>query len=340
MRTILFVNDDENLLNRLRAIVLEKTVQCFFASNVEAALGIMETHEIALVVADVEMSALSGREFLEIIYARYPQTILMIMSDEEHVREAISIHNDLHTNKLIMKPWQSADEFIKWLMNGLEAYNRAEQQRQMADELAERSEKYKQVLFDMSNVLNDRMEGYRKIEEVFEKALATMLQECSAEMTADEMKCVTDFENYLTKCFTQTYFEGIAEQTSFGKAMENRYHEVSDNRYFKFENQVDGEIAKESFQDIRFLIQAITEYYGLLYPTFRAKVSVQRHSDTLYVVNTLYELPGYEIMEKAGTLIRKLLKQLLDNYTAKNIYGEKNNVQQYKFYIYQKDENV
>lgn len=40
MRTILFVNDDENLLNRLRAIVLDKTVQCFFVSNAEAALGI------------------------------------------------------------------------------------------------------------------------------------------------------------------------------------------------------------------------------------------------------------------------------------------------------------
>lgn len=40
MRTILFANDDENLLNRLRAIVLDKTVQCFFVSNAEAALGI------------------------------------------------------------------------------------------------------------------------------------------------------------------------------------------------------------------------------------------------------------------------------------------------------------
>ena len=132
MRTILFVNDDEELLNRLRAMILDKTVQCFFSSNVDKALQIMENKEIALVVADVEMEALSGREFFEMISGRYPKTILMVMSDTEHIQEAIAIHNDLHTNKLLVKPWQSADEFVKWLMSGLDAYNAAETQRELA----------------------------------------------------------------------------------------------------------------------------------------------------------------------------------------------------------------
>lgn len=337
MRTILFVNDDEELLNRLRAIILNKTVQCFFASDVEEALNIMELNEIALVVADVEMTALSGREFLEMVNGRYPRTVLMIMSDQEHVREAIDIHNDLHTNKLIMKPWPSADELIKWLMSGLEAYNRAEQQSRLAEELEARSEKYKQVLFDMSNVLNDRMEGYRKIEEVFERLLSVMMQECSTELTASEIKCITEFENHMVQCFSRVYFVGTSEQASFGRALENRYHEVSDNRYFKYESQVDGEIAKESFRNIRFLVQMITEYYGLLYPTYRAKVSIQQHTDTLYMINILYELPGYEIMEHAGTLLRAVIQQLLDDYAVRSAYGEKNQVQQYKIYVLRKE---
>lgn len=333
MRTILFVNDDENLLNKLRAIVLDKTVQCFFTSNVDKALEIIEAQEIALVVTDVDMEALSGREFLEMVSGRYPKTILMIMSDIEHVREAISIHNDLHTNKLIMKPWQSADEFVKWLMSGLDAYNMAEKQRQLAQELEAKSDKYKQVLFDMSNVLNDRMESYQKITEAFSNILSVIIQECNTDLTAGNIKCVTDYENGLMKHFVQTYFVGISEQTSFGTALQNRYHEVSDNRYFLYENEVEDEIAKESFQNIRFLMQAVTEYFSLLYPTYRAKVSLQEYKDTHYLINVLYELPGYEIMEQAGVFMKELLKQLMENYAARYVYGEKGHVQQYKIYV-------
>lgn len=337
MRTILFVNDDEELLNRLRAMILDKTVQCFFTSNVEKALQIMEQNEIALVVADVDMKALSGREFFEMISGRYPKTILMVMSDTEHVQEAIGIHNDIHTNKLLMKPWQSADEFVKWLMSGLDAYNMAETQREMAKELEERSEKYKQILFDTSNVLNDRLEGYHKIEEAFSKMLSTIIQEYKSSMNAGEIKCITDYENSLMAHFVQTYFIGISEQESFGTALRNHYHEISDNRYFLYENEVEHEIEKESFQNIRFLIQAVTDYYGLLYPTFRAKVVLQEYQDTHYMINVLYELPGYEIMEQAGIFMRKILNQMLDNYSSRYAYGEKNHIQQYKIYMIRND---
>lgn len=333
MRTILFVDDDEELLNRLRAIILDKTIQCFFTSSIDDALDIMEAREIALVVADVDMRALSGREFLEMIGGRYPETILMLLSDVEHIREAISIHNDLHTNKLIMKPWSSADEFVKCLLDGLDAYNAAERQRGLLNELEEKSEKFKQVLFDMSNVLNDRMEGYQKIEETYTQILSAIMRESGTGLTPDEVKCVTDFENMLVGYFVQTYFVGISEQESFGEALVNHYHEISDNRYFKFEKEVSGEIPKESFQHIRFLIQTVTVYYGLLYPTFRAKVTLQEFREDQYLINILYELPGYKIMENAELFMNKILVQLIDNYAARYVYGEKNQVQQYKIYI-------
>lgn len=333
MRTILFVNDDEELLIRMHAIVLDKTVQCYFTTSVDQAFEIMEKTEISLVVADVEMQALSGREFLEMVSGRYPQMILMIMSDLEHVREAISIHNDLHTNKLIMKPWSSSDELVKWLMSGLDNYNAAEKQRGLLTELEEKSERYKQVLFDMSNILNDRMEGYQIIEQSFTRVLSVILQECKTNLIPGELKCVTDYEYMLLQNFVQIYFVGISEQHSFGEALVNQYHDPADNRYFKYENETEADISKEDFQNIRFLLLVVTGYYGLLFPSFHAIIKIQEHKDTHYLLNILYELPGYQIMEQAGTLMNEIVNQMLDNYAAKHVYGEKNQVQQHKIYI-------
>ena len=55
------------------------------------------------------------------------------------------------------------------------------------------------------------------------------------------------------------------------------------------------------------------------------------------MINILYELPGYEIMEHAGTLLRAVIQQLLDDYAVRSAYGEKNQVQQYKIYVLRKE---
>ena len=333
MRTILFVDENETIINRLKVIVLDKTVKCFFAADGEAALKILDENEIAVAVIALNMSLLSGRELLEIINGQYPNTITMLMAEREEAGEAIDIHNDLHINKLIIKPWTSAEEVVKWLHDGLDQYNSGDQQSKIAEEYKQKTVKYEKLFLEMSDILKDREEGYQEIVKIFKVVLEMVISESEKNLISVEVNYIVEYAIRLLYEFMKIYFEGLAEQESFEMAMLNQYHDASENRYFKYENEVAGSIAKASFQHIRFILKAITEYFSVLYPIYRAKVTVTETANGQYLLNIVYELPSYKILENAEAYMKGLLERLMDHYSAKHAYGEKNNIHQYRIYI-------
>lgn len=332
MRTILFVDDDVTIINRFKAIMVNQTIQCFFATTGEEAIQILEKEEISVAVVDLSMPVLSGKELIEMISGQYPDTVVMLMAERKEAGEAIEVHNNLHTNKLIIKPWASADELIKWLQDGLLTYNSEEQQSHQAEEYRARVDKYKETVFEMTNLLNDRMEGYQEIEKVFKHMIEALIQITDCKLTPDERQHVSEYEERLLREFIQIYFVGIAERESFGLSLTNQYHEPSENRYFLYEDDLE-DVSAECFQHIRFMLKAVTDYYSILYPTFRARISVQEAKDEQYLLNILYEIPGYKIMEHAEVLMKQIMEQLIEHYSTKFLFGEKNSIQQYKIYL-------
>ena len=333
LRTILFVDDDETIINRLKAIMVDQTIQCFYATTGEQALAILAKAEISVAVIDLVMPVLSGRELIEMISGQYPDTVVMLMAEKDEAREAIEVHNNLHTDKLIIKPWASADELNKWLQDGLENYNSEDKQNHMAEQYQARVDKYKQAVFEMTNLLNDRMEGYQEIEKVFMHIIEALISVTDCQLSPDKKRYVADYEERLLREFIQIYLVGIAERESFELSLINQYHDPSENRYFKYEDELEDDISSEDFQHIRFMIKAITDFYGILYPTFRAKISIQVIKESQYLLNILYEIPGYKIMENAEVLMKQIVERLVEAYSTRYAYGEKNSIQQYKIYL-------
>jgi len=333
MRTILFVDENETIINRLKVIVLDKTVKCFFAENGKKALKILEENEIAVAVVALNMSLLSGKELLEIIDGQYPNTITMLMAEREEAGEAIDVHNDLHINKLIIKPWKSAEEVVIWLQDGLDQYNRGDKQNKIEEEYKQKTMKYEKLFLEMSTILEDREEGYQEIAKIFKVVLNMVFSESEKNLIDVEISYVVEYAARLLYEFMKIYLEGVEEQESFGIALVNQYHDALENRYFKYESEVEGNMAKTSFQHIRFILKAITEYFSVLYPIYRAKVTVTETLNAQYLLNILYELPTYRILENAETYMQELLERVIENYSAKHVYGEKNNVHQYRIYI-------
>ena len=336
MRTILFVDDDLTIINRLKVIMVDQTIQCFFATTGEEALKILSAEEIAVAVVDLTMPVLSGKELIEMISGQYPDTVVMLLAERDEAREAIEVHNNLHTNKLIIKPWMSADELNKWLQDGLETYNSEDKQNHLAEEYRERVEKYKEIVFEMTNLLNDRMEGYQEIEKVFKHIIEALMQITDCQLTQDEKYYVSEYEEKLLREFIQIYLVGIAERESFELSLVNQYHDPSENRYFLYEDDLE-DVSAENFQHIRFIMKAVTHYFSILYPTFRARIGIQETKDEHYLLNILYEIPGYKIMEHAEVLMKQIMERLIEHYSAKFLFGEKNNIQQYKIYMKKSD---
>lgn len=105
-KTVLFVDDEKNILNSLRRQMAFYDFKVLVANSANDALAILAETKVPVIVSDQRMPDISGSKFLAEVRMRYPETVRMIMSgysDFSAIQEAI---NEGEIYKFILKPWQ------------------------------------------------------------------------------------------------------------------------------------------------------------------------------------------------------------------------------------------
>lgn len=111
IRSILFVDDDEKVINALERSMVETEYNCFYATGGREALKLMEDTEIDLVIADMVMPIMDGYHLLKKVEDKYPDTARLVLSaysESEKVKRCLV--EGLIENYL-SKPWK--DEELK-----------------------------------------------------------------------------------------------------------------------------------------------------------------------------------------------------------------------------------
>lgn len=107
--TILFVDDEENILSALRRMMRRSQYHCLFANSAKQALQLLEEHPIDVVVTDMRMPEMSGDQLLAEIATRQPEIMRIVLSaysEEESIMAAI---NAGRIWGFIHKPWNDAE---------------------------------------------------------------------------------------------------------------------------------------------------------------------------------------------------------------------------------------
>lgn len=105
---ILFVDDDQNVLNGIRRMLHRKRHEwdLYYATSAEKALALVEKAQFDVIVSDMRMPQMDGAELLNRIAESHPDTIRMILSghaDQEAILRAIPV-----THQYIAKPCDTA----------------------------------------------------------------------------------------------------------------------------------------------------------------------------------------------------------------------------------------
>jgi diguanylate cyclase (GGDEF)-like protein len=106
-RTLLLVDDEENVLAALERALHGDGYTILKAGSGFEGLALLERHEIGVVISDQRMPEMSGVEFLTRVKELYPQTIRIALTgfaDIDTVKEAI---NRGAIYKFLTKPWEN-----------------------------------------------------------------------------------------------------------------------------------------------------------------------------------------------------------------------------------------
>ena len=125
--SVLFVDDEPNILNSLKRGLMYENYTCRFATSGKEALEIMSKETIHVIVSDMRMPVMTGLELLKQVSQLYPNTVRIILSGYTQLPQILATINQVSIFKFITKPWNLEDEFKIVIEQALDYYKLIEE---------------------------------------------------------------------------------------------------------------------------------------------------------------------------------------------------------------------
>ena len=103
--TVLFVDDEVNILKALQRLLRMEDMHVLTASRANEALELLERNPTQVVVSDQRMPEMSGVDFLAVVRERHPDMVRMMLTGYTEMNVAVDAINRGEIYRLITKPW-------------------------------------------------------------------------------------------------------------------------------------------------------------------------------------------------------------------------------------------
>lgn len=107
--TILFVDDEDNILSSLKRLMRKTPYETLFATSGADALKILEDKPVDVIVSDMKMPEMTGEQLLSEVATLYPETMRLVLSGYSEEEMIMSAINEGRIWGFIHKPWNDAD---------------------------------------------------------------------------------------------------------------------------------------------------------------------------------------------------------------------------------------
>lgn len=169
-RTILLVDDDENITSSLVRLLRRDGYHILRANSGQEGLALLAQHKVGVIISDQRMPGMTGTEFLTKVRELYPDTVRVVLSGYTELNSVTDAINRGAVYKFLTKPWE--DDLLR--ANVDEAFQRHEmkiENARLARELQQANDALKHINLE----LEQRVE--RKAREVVHNLAALQVSQ-------------------------------------------------------------------------------------------------------------------------------------------------------------------
>ncbi len=119
MKKVMFVDDEAQILKAIKRIFIDSGFKLYCAQSAEAALGILRSDSVDMIVTDIRMPGMDGLELLQIVRQEYPETVRVVLSGYTDDNEVMQTLQSNLAKAYLFKPWNN-DELISIVEENLQ----------------------------------------------------------------------------------------------------------------------------------------------------------------------------------------------------------------------------
>ncbi|HSV69379.1 MAG TPA: EAL domain-containing protein [Methylibium sp.] len=161
-RTLLLVDDEDNIVAALKRLLRRDGYQIVTANSGAQGLQRLAEHQVDVVLSDQRMPGMTGVEFLRRAKALYPDTVRMVLSGYTELQSITDAVNEGAIYKFLTKPWD--DERLR--AHIAEAFT----QKELADENRR-----------LATQVHDANQALAKVNERLQRLLSSQRERISLE---------------------------------------------------------------------------------------------------------------------------------------------------------------
>ena len=139
--SVLFVDDDREFLNSLKRVLIDEEFTGIYAQGGKDSLEILKMNDVNVIVADMKMPEMDGLTLLRKVKSECPDVVRVVLTGITKPVEILESINSGEVFRYIVKPLQSAKNFISYIYEALDYYN----MRMMERKLIESEERFRAI---------------------------------------------------------------------------------------------------------------------------------------------------------------------------------------------------
>lgn len=335
MKTIAVVDTDKKHLNKCRKMLTsyENELKLVFFQYPEEAIAYLDMEHPAVLVCELNMSVMSGRELFNVYELLSPETVLIAMEEVEDIKATLQTINETGVFKLILKPFFFVEDLAKPILSALTYYERKEsKKRELLEEIHD-------IKLD-SSYLEYHVEQNKIDCRQFSDTISGLLKGnlyFNQQLEHKDKKIVYKYFNDLYRVFLKFQIFETKIYDSYEKYLVRLFHQPEKNRNFYIQNQL-GKMTDKQERDIGYTIFLLAYLASGMLKRYWMKVVVKK--EERYVTVRFYcepeEEKGFEYRRMNAKLHEFLLEmcdKLLISLTFKVVKGEKEDPFSAKVYI-------
>jgi len=166
-RTLLLVDDEENILKSLSRTLRRDGYKILTASSGEEGLNVLGDHKVGVIVSDQRMPGMIGSEFLNRAREAYPNTVRIMLSGYTELTSVTDAINKGAIYKFLTKPWED-DLLRENIDDAFQYYELRQQNIILTNQLNEINKNLEQRVNDSTRDLQLSMRSLQMGQEVLE----------------------------------------------------------------------------------------------------------------------------------------------------------------------------
>ena len=163
--SVLFVDDEENVLSSLRRFLSREEYNVLFAGSGREALDLMAKEAVQIIVTDQRMPEMDGLQLLDIVKKKYPESIRLMLSAIRDLQQVIEAVNSGEIYRFISKPLEPI-QFRLTIRDAVNHYLAQEERRKLLTELSVANKKLMATHQELIQARRREKQWEQKIEKL------------------------------------------------------------------------------------------------------------------------------------------------------------------------------